>query len=50
MTSATPPWKDIKPVISGWSGKQLAGLVQDLDRLSAENAAFGTQANAGTLQ
>ncbi|MCR9126760.1 MAG: hypothetical protein NXH82_11595 [Rhodobacteraceae bacterium] len=47
MTSKKPSWKDIKPVISGWSDKQLVGLVQDLYRLSPENAAF---LNARLLQ
>lgn len=33
-------WKDIKQALSGWSDKQLVGLVQDLYRLNSENAAF----------
>jgi hypothetical protein len=40
MAASKPSWKDIKQVISGWSDKQLVGLVQDLYRLSPENAAF----------
>lgn len=47
MTSPKPSWKDTKAVISGWSDKQLVGLVQDLYRLSPENAAF---LNARLLQ
>ena len=40
MTVEKPSWKDIKSIISGWSDNQLVGLVQDLYRLSPENAAF----------
>ncbi|WP_099828266.1 hypothetical protein [Oceaniglobus indicus] len=47
MTTNEPSWKDIKPLISGWSDKQLVGLVQDLYRLSPENVAF---LNARLLQ
>ncbi|MDV7144739.1 hypothetical protein R3X27_18820 [Tropicimonas sp. TH_r6] len=47
MTSEKPSWIDIKQVISGWSDKQLVGLVQDLYRLCPENAAF---LNARLLQ
>ena len=47
MTTKNSSWKDIKPVISGWSDKQLVGLVQDLYRLTPDNAAF---VNARLLQ
>lgn len=40
MSSAKVSWKDIKPVLSGFSATQLLGLVQDLYRLDAENASF----------
>lgn len=40
MTSSNPSWKDIKAVVAGWSETQLVGLVQDLYRLSPDNAAF----------
>jgi hypothetical protein len=40
MSSAKKSWKDIKPVLSGFSSAQLLGLVQDLYRLNAENASF----------
>lgn len=40
MPSPKPSWKDIKPIISGWSDKELIGLVQDLYRLNASNADF----------
>ena len=47
MSAEKPSWKDIKQVISGWSDKQLIGLVQDLYLLTPENAAF---LNARLLQ
>lgn len=47
MTAGKPSWKDVKKIISGWSDKQLVSLVQDLYRLSPENAAF---LNARLLQ
>jgi hypothetical protein len=47
VTSNKPSWTDIKKVISGWSDKQLIGLVQDLYRMNPENAAF---LNARLLQ
>jgi hypothetical protein len=47
VNSSKPSWTDIKKVISGWSDKQLVGLVQDLYRLSPENTAF---LNARLLQ
>lgn len=47
MSTDKPSWTDIKKVISGWSDKQLIGLVQDLYRLNPENAAF---LNARLLQ
>ena len=47
MTSEKPSWKDIKQIISGWSGQQLVGLVQDLYRLDPDNATF---LNARLLQ
>ncbi|PRY21254.1 hypothetical protein CLV78_110129 [Aliiruegeria haliotis] len=47
MTFEKPSWIDIKQIISGWSDKQLVGLVQDLYRLCPENAAF---LNARLLQ
>ena len=34
MTGAQTSWKDIKPVLSGFSSTQLLGLVQDLYRFS----------------
>ena len=40
MTGKKQSWKDVKKVISKWSDKQLAGLVQDLYNLNPENAAF----------
>ena len=40
MSSAKTSWKDIKPMLSGFSSPQLLGLVQDLYRLHAENASF----------
>ncbi|SIS70673.1 hypothetical protein [Paracoccus saliphilus] len=40
MSSAKISWKDVKPVLSGFSSIQLLGLVQDLYRLNAENASF----------
>jgi hypothetical protein len=40
MSSAKTSWKDVKPVLSGFSSTQLLGLVQDLYRLNAENASF----------
>jgi len=40
MSSAKKSWKDIKPVLSGFTSPQLLGLVQDLYRLNAENASF----------
>lgn len=40
MSSAKKSWKDVKPVLSGFSSTQLLGLVQDLYRLNAENASF----------
>ena len=40
MADEKQSWKDIKQAISGWSDKQLVGLVQDLYRLNSENAAF----------
>ena len=40
MSTAKKSWKDIKPVVSGFSSAQLLGLVQDLYRLNAENASF----------
>jgi hypothetical protein len=40
MSTANKSWKDIKPVVSGFSSAQLLGLVQDLYRLNAENASF----------
>jgi hypothetical protein len=40
MTSSKPSWKDIKAIVSGWSETQFVGLVQDLYRMSPENAAF----------
>ncbi|WP_372574672.1 hypothetical protein [Ruegeria jejuensis] len=40
MSHTKKSWKDIKPVLSGFSSPQLLGLVQDLYRLNAENASF----------
>jgi hypothetical protein len=40
MSSAKVSWKDVKPVLTGFSSTQLLGLVQDLYRLNAENASF----------
>jgi hypothetical protein len=40
MNKAKISWKDVKPVLSGFSSTQLLGLVQDLYRLNAENASF----------
>jgi len=40
MSKAKFSWKDVKPVLSGFSSTQLLGLVQDLYRLNAENASF----------
>ncbi|MGO4909918.1 hypothetical protein ACEN2J_16475 [Pseudorhodobacter sp. W20_MBD10_FR17] len=40
MGDAKPSWKDIKPVLAGFSATQLLGLVQDLYGLSKPNAAF----------
>ena len=40
MGSKKKSWKDIKPVLSGFSSPQLLALVQDLYRLNAENASF----------
>jgi len=40
MSNAKKSWKDIKPVLSGFSSPQLLGLVQDLYRLNAENVSF----------
>ena len=40
MGSAKNSWKDVKPVLSGFSSTQLLGLVQDLYRLNAKNASF----------
>lgn len=40
MGGARKSWKDIKPVLSGFSSTQLLGLVQDLYRLSEPNASF----------
>ena len=40
MTGAMTSWKDIKPVLSGFSSTQLLGLVQDLYRFSEQNASF----------
>jgi len=40
MSHAKKSWKDIKPVLSGFSSSQLMGLVQDLYRLNMENASF----------
>ena len=40
MTGAKTSWKDIKPVLSGFSSTQLLGLVQDLYRFSEQNASF----------
>src|SRR6056297_4088237 len=40
MSSAKVSWKDVKPVLSGFSSTQLLGLVQDLYRLNEENASF----------
>lgn len=40
MSSEKISWKDVKPVLSGFSSTQLLGLVQDLYRLNAENASF----------
>jgi outer membrane cobalamin receptor len=47
MRSKEPTWTDIKKIITGWSDKQLIGLVQDLYRLNPDNAAF---LNARLLQ
>lgn len=40
MTDAKTSWKDIKPVLSGFTSTQLLGLVQDLYHFSEPNAAF----------
>jgi hypothetical protein len=40
MVGAKTSWKDIKPVLSGFSSTQLLGLVQDLYRFSEQNASF----------
>jgi hypothetical protein len=40
MSSAKISWKDVKPVLAGFSSTQLLGLVQDLYRLNTENASF----------
>jgi hypothetical protein len=40
MSGAKTSWKDVKPVLSGFSSTQLLGLVQDLYRFSEQNASF----------
>ncbi len=40
MNNSKKSWKDVKPVLSGFSSVQLLGLVQDLYRLNAGNASF----------
>ncbi|WP_299816908.1 hypothetical protein [uncultured Jannaschia sp.] len=40
MSSAKASWKDVKQKLSAFSSTQLLGLVQDLYRLTPENAAF----------
>ena len=40
MSGAKTSWKDIKPVLSGFSSTQLLGLLQDLYRFSEHNASF----------
>lgn len=40
MIGAKTSWKDIKPILSGFSSTQLLGIVQDLYHFSEPNAAF----------
>ena len=40
MSGPKTSWKDIKPVLSGFSSTQLLGLVQDLYRFNEQNASF----------
>lgn len=40
MSGAKTSWKDVKPVLSGFSSTQLLALVQDLYRFSDHNASF----------
>ena len=40
MSGAKKSWKDIKPILSGFSSTQLLGIVHDLYKLSEPNAAF----------
>lgn len=40
MSGAKISWKNVKPVLSGFSSTELLGLVQDLYRFSEQNASF----------
>lgn len=40
MSGAETSWKDLKPVLLGFTSTQMLGLVQDLYRINDQNASF----------
>lgn len=40
MSTKKTTWRDVKSLLQGWEKDRLIGLIQDLHKLSAENADF----------